>query len=141
MYINTGKRSGKEVLQENMRRLKVPGAYRHFKGGLYATMGISVPVAPDEEKFYYEEKLCPFEMVKHTEDNIYINVCYDKEKDRYIHRCNASKDILVIYRPLYFSDGAVITDIYARPLEIFLSEVDREKHPDIDQKFRFEEVD
>lgn len=127
--------------KKKIRKLKYPAIYRHFKGNFYATMGISVPVNSDEEKFHYEQKLCPFEMVKHTERNIYINVCYDKEKDRYIHSCNASKDILVIYKPLYFSDGAVITDIYARPLKMFLSEVDKEKYPDVEQKFRFEEVD
>ena len=44
-----------------------------------------------------------------------------------------SGEPLMIYRPRYGEKK-----LYARPLEMFLSEVDREKYPQVRQRFRFE---
>lgn len=44
-----------------------------------------------------------------------------------------TKEMLVIYE----HDG----DIWARPIDMFLSEVDHQKYPDVKQKYRFELVE
>ena len=44
-----------------------------------------------------------------------------------------TKEKYVVYRSLYGE-----SELYIRPMEMFLSEVDREKYPNVEQKYRFQ---
>ncbi|MCQ2488300.1 MAG: DUF1653 domain-containing protein [Clostridia bacterium] len=65
---------------------------------------------------------------RHFKGNYYLveELARDSETD----------EMVVVYRKLY-DDGS----LWVRPLDMFLSEVDHDKYPDVTQKYRFEESD
>ena len=70
----------------------------------------------------------PFQIYRHFKGNYYQVVCIAENSE--------SGKQEVIYRALYGDNK-----IYARDLEMFTSDVDKEKYPDVDQVKRFEPVE
>ena len=55
-------------------------------------------------------------------------------------RHSETGEMLVVYECSGKGDCNHTDGIYARPIEMFMSEVDREKYPDVKQKYRFEYI-
>ena len=53
-------------------------------------------------------------------------------------RHTENNEELMIYKPLYPTECTKGVNFAARPLEMFMSEVDHEKYPEVIQKYRFE---
>ena len=49
-----------------------------------------------------------------------------------------TRETLVIYEALYDLNSEDTLKVFARPLDMFMSKVDRKKYPDIRQEYRFE---
>ena len=81
-----------------------------------------------------ERKFQPGDIVKHFKREL-----VDQNTKEYIYKIitfahhSETDEMLVVYEALYPP-----YKICARPYDMFMSEVDREKYPNIKQKYRFE---
>lgn len=81
------------------------------------------------------------EVVQHFKRTLLTPEELEREPNMYLYEIlgeaehTETGEKLMVYRPLYGEGG-----LYARPIEMFLSEVDREKYPGVRQRLRFEKI-
>ena len=126
---------------DGRRKVKIHAVYKHFKhkedgiinNYLYCTMFLAYPIKKEDELNTEIMRKAPKITAKHTETNEEIMLFYYDNQWNYINNDN---ETLVIYKSLY--DGSFP---YARPMDMFLSEVDKTKYPNVKQRYRFELLD
>jgi hypothetical protein len=84
-----------------------------------------------------------WEIWKHFKGNYYYIICTGHHSE--------TNEKMVVYKRLFvdeFSDddhkfdyAPLSKEAYIRPLDMFMSEVDHVKYPDVKQKYRFEKVE
>ena len=119
-------------------------------GGVHILGKTGVPISLDNDEYTVLStepegepiaddggRICVGDIVRH-----FKRAWVSEETSEYLYKVLAfaqhteTGERLVIYQALYAP-----FKVCARPHDMFMSEVDREKYPDIKQKYRFEKID
>lgn len=91
---------------------------------------------------YMQERIKSGDIVKHFKRSQAIKTIDNPGDMVYLYEVISTNvnhtetgERLVVYRALYGDKK-----LYARPYDMFMSEVDRKKYPDVTQKYRFETI-
>ena len=91
------------------------------------------------ERIFYKGNI-----VKHFKRETISEEQLEKEPNIYLYeiigiaRHTENKEEIMVYKPLYQTEVMNGVDFVVRPLDMFMSEVDHSKYPNITQKYRFE---
>lgn len=75
----------------------------------------------------------PYTLYRHFKGSIAMVIATAKHSE-------TGEELVIYYCMDNKSNSNHKDGIYARPIDMFLSEVDHEKYPDVKQKYRFEEI-
>ena len=136
-----------KIKKENI--IEFPKVYKHFKNELYGderpnnylycTLFKSEPIEKDNN--YFSSEFDDYMEVWHTE--LQKKIIIFLLDGKWVHRKSVCDEELVIYKDLYNGNDSrdhLGLRIYGRPYEMFASEVDHKKYPQVKQKYRFEEL-
>lgn len=84
----------------------------------------------DIVKHFKREKMTDEDLKKNPMGYLYLIVGTSRHTE--------TNEELMIYKPLYDAETMRGVDYAARPREMFMSEVDHDKYPEVKQKYRFE---
>lgn len=133
-YINALE-SNRGVGKLKARALVSPAIYKHFKDKYYATIGVAKKLKKEGiSEADINSKIVFIAEYTEATDNANLEVKILEINGNYYHLRDDLSD-LVLYKSLYDNHRA-----YVRDIDMFLSEVDKEKYPNVEQEYRFELV-